>query len=475
MVFLEKMDFNHTLLFLKRINDRRKKSWKNMNCRERRYIIAILTIFIAIWGLTGAYLLLAPTKYYSEFTLILPGSGSGSSLNVESIGQAQSASTSAFSSSTLSPTENYKRLLRTNRTIRSAANSIDEKVQEFPTPKVDLIDQTNLIIVEIPAETAKQAELRANAIKDQFLLQLSNLREDEAKQREIVDAAHLKNLEQKVQITQQRLLEFQAKNGLVSLEQFNNRVANLDALQEKEREQRTQLRHKSAQAKRFSSILGTNVNRANTALRLRSDPIFQELAQKYADHQTSTEEKSATLGDNHGDLIVAKSERDNIKSALLKRGAYITGLSKNSILQNIDISVAAGRSNLMQGLAIAESEKSGINASLREIKGDIAKLSANRGALVTKASRLADLIRDHRVAEAVFSSALARLDTNKADPFSSYPLVQILEAPSLPSEPSSPSRMIAIIGAIGATIFLIIGTILLWIRRRIIREIFKRG
>jgi len=474
MSVIKKIDFDNAVLVVKCIINKRKLTWRKMHWRQRRYVITALISILTIWGLTGAYLSLAPTKYYSEFSLILPGSSSGSTLNVESIGQAQSSSSSAFASTSLSPTENYKRLLTTNRTLRSAAISINEKPEEFPSPQIELIDQTNLIILEIAGSSAKQAKNRANAIKNQFLIQLQALRKDEAKQREKADFEHLITLEKKVQSTQQKLLKFQAENGLVSLDQFNSRIANLDALQEKERTERTKLREKSAQAKRFSSILGTGVKGANKALKLRSDPIFQELAEKYAKLAVQTEEKAATLGDNHGDLIVSKDERDNLRSALIKRGRTLTGLSESSILRNIDITVSNGRANLMQGMAITESERSGVNASLREIRRDINRLSANRSSLVIKASQLADLIRDHRVAEAVFSSALARIDTNKQDPFSSYPLAQVLEAPSLPNAPSSPSNIIAIAGAIIATIFLFIGLTLLWLRQRIIRKISQR-
>ncbi len=474
MSIIEKLDYDHAVLFIKDIIKQRKLSWRNLHWRERRYLITSLIILITIWSLTTAYLIFTPAKYQSEFSLILPGSGSGSSLNVESIGQAQSTSSSAFASATLSPTENYKRLLSTNRTLRSAAISIGEDADEFPAPKIELIDQTNLIIVKISGGSAEQAEKRALALKEQFLLQLQSLRKDEAAQREIVDSKYLVELEKKVQSTQKKLLAFQAKNGLVSLDQFNSRIANLDALQEKERDERTKLLSKTAETRKFSAILGTSVHGANNAFKLRSDPLFQGLADKYAKASVIAEEKSATLGDNHSALIVSRDERDSFRNALLKRGRELTGLGNKSILNNVDISISEGRSNLMQSMALVESQRAGINASLSEIRSDIRKLSANRSELVTSASQLADLIRDHRVAEAVFSSALARLDTNKQDPFASYPLVQVLEAPSLPNGPSSPSTILAIAGAIASTIFLIIGLTLLWLRQRIIRKIFKK-
>ena len=84
-------------------------------------------------------------------------------------------------------------------------------------------------------------------------------------------------------------------------------------------------------------------------------------------------------------------------------------------------------------------------------------------------------MRDLRVAEAVFSSALARLDTNKSDPFASYPLVQTLEAPSLPRSRSAPSPLLAFAGAIGASLFTFFGFLLIWLRQPIIRKLLPNA
>jgi len=75
----------------------------------------------------------------------------------------------------------------------------------------------------------------------------------------------------------------------------------------------------------------------------------------------------------------------------------------------------------------------------------------------------------------VFSSALARVDTNKADPFASYPLVQTLEEPSLPRKRASPSTTLALAGAIAASILLVIGFLLLWLRQPIIHKLLPKG
>ena len=93
---------------------------------------------------------------------------------------------------------------------------------------------------------------------------------------------------------------------------------------------------------------------------------------------------------------------------------------------------------------------------------------ARRAALLEPATRLKDLQRDFAVAEAVFASAIARGQTSRSDRFASYPLVQVLEDPSLPEHPSSPRRKLAIAAGGAATIFLIIGLSLGWLRRPLI-------
>ena len=55
-----------------------------------------------------------------------PAKYSGS-VNLETIGQATSTSASAFSSTTLSPTENYKRLITSDIVLRDAAQVRDRK------------------------------------------------------------------------------------------------------------------------------------------------------------------------------------------------------------------------------------------------------------------------------------------------------------------------------------------------------------
>ena len=443
--------------------------------RYPRYLASLAIPVAVIWCAAVLYLLIAPVRYASNFTLILPTAGIGSTLNVESIGQAQSSASSAFGSPTLSPTENYKRLLMTDITRRHAAQASGDTIDDFPDPVVKLIDQTNLIEVAVTGPSSRQAEQRALALRNAFLLQLESLRRDEAAKREVADVRHLRTLELKVRDAQQKLLVFQAASGLVSLDQFNNRIASLDALRDKEREVRTAYRVQSAQTGRYAGVLGTGMAGSNETLRLKSDPVFQKLVETYAALNAVADQKSATLGERHSALVQADSERDTLRAALVQRGRELTGLDEMQLMRRIDLSVSDGRATLLGGMVTSEAQRAGIGAGLATLRGDIARQAGRSGQLVAQASTLADLVRDHRIAEAVFSSALARIDTNKQDPFASYPLVQTLEEPSRPVASSSPSKIAVVVGALIATLLTLMGFGLLWLRQPIIRKIFPNA
>lgn len=443
--------------------------------RYRRYGKSILPALAVIWVLTAAHLLLMPKRFDSEFSLILPGSGSGGSINVESIGQAQSATSSAFASASLSPTENYKQLLGADVTLRDAARRAGEPVDGFPEPRIKLVDQTNLIHVTMPGRSAEQAHRRAEALRAAFLARLDILRADEAAKREANDVRHLEQLAAKVRAAQQRLIAFQASHALATLDQFNARIAAVDTLKDKERDLRVAARLQAGTAGQLAATLGEDPRLADLAMRLRGDPLFQQLATRHAAVAAQVAEKSGTLGPRHAELARFTSERDQLRASLVRRGRELTGLPEAAILASIDVQLGDGRSGLMQAMSGRDAEAAGSRAALAELRADLARAQAQSPALIAQASELADLLRDHRVAEAVFSSALARIDTNKQDPFASYPLVQTLAEPSLPRLPASPSLIIALAGAMAATILVLLGFALLWLRQPILNRLLAKA
>lgn len=443
--------------------------------RYRRYLVALAGPLAVVWGITFAYLLFAPDRYDSRMTLILPGTGVGGSINLESIGQATTTTASAFSSPSLSPTENYKRLLTSDIVLRDAARRAGEDEGAFPAPSIKLIDQTNLIEIQMPAGSPERARERMQALEAAFSGALENLRKGEAEARENADAERIAELEAKVDEAQKALLDFQGETGLVSLDQFAGRVTALDQLKASERDRRVQLAESRAGAGRLASTLDISLAQARMAMRLKADPEFRDLLRRYAATAGQRTETGATLGDAHATMEELSVEQDALRAALGRRGAIVTGASGEAVLSFADLAVSDTRERLFASLTEREAGGAGHGAALAELRRQIAAKTDTSQRQVEQASRLASLTRDLRVADAVFSSALARLDTNKSDPFASYPLVQILEAPSLPRSRSAPSPLLAIAGALGASLFILLGFLLLWLRQPLIRKLLPNA
>lgn len=439
--------------------------------RYRRYFAAMAGPLAMIWAVAIGFIAFAPDTYDSRMTLILPGTGVGASMNLESIGQASTNTASAFSSPSLSPTENYKRLLLSDLVLGEAARISGEDVASFPQPSIKLIDQTNLIEVRIGGPDPEIAQTRMKALNAAFDAALDNLRKDEASAREEADASRIAELETKVDEAQAALLKFQGETGLVSLDQFAGRITALDQLKQNERERRVRTAESGAATRRLAATLDISLPQARRAMQLKADPEFRELLRRYAVATGEHSERSGTLGDAHGTMEELAAKRAALELDLAARGMEITGISGQQVLAFADLAVSDTRESLFASLSERDSSHAGNGAALGELQRQISQTSADIETQVEQAARLADLTRDLRVAEAVFSSALARLDTNKSDPFASFPLVQTLESPSLPRDRSNPSPLLVILGAIAASIMLLIGFLLLWLRQPIIQKL----
>ncbi|NEP76517.1 hypothetical protein, partial [Okeania sp. SIO2G5] len=104
----------------------------------------------------------------------------------------------------------------------------------------------------------------------------------------------------------------------------------------------------------------------------------------------------------------------------------------------------------------------GLSAQSQELSEQVEGLEGRLQVLAQYSSTLESLQRDVTIAEAIFSSTVARLDLGRSDAFGSYPHIQLLTDPSLPRARNSSGRLFVYIGAILGSIFTTAGVILLW-------------
>ncbi|MBD0328076.1 MAG: hypothetical protein ICV68_16755, partial [Pyrinomonadaceae bacterium] len=100
----------------------------------------------------------------------------------------------------------------------------------------------------------------------------------------------------------------------------------------------------------------------------------------------------------------------------------------------------------------------------------IMQLESRLRSLSQQETKLGNLERDVKIAEAIFSSNVTKLSLNKSSFSVSYPQISIVTNPSLPTKPSGPGKLFVLAGTALSSMFLTTGLSSLWLRDRKLRQ-----
>lgn len=441
--------------------------------RFLRYALVLLIGWLGIAVLAAAFLFLSPKTYSSGFTLILPGAGSASSVNLDSLGQATSNTASPFGSQSLSPTENYKKLLQSYRLRGKVSEAMQMPIRAVPAPSIKLANQTKLMYMSVKADRPDTAKQLADAWLLSFEQELAALRTEEQSLREMAYRETLASFEDAVRATQANIITFQSRHGLISVEQFQDLVGQTENLRIELERAHAEQEVARSEVVRLSGILGISAEQAVDILSLHSDNAFQSLIDAHATATTTRSELADMFGPNHPDVIAAASELSGLSAGMFDRGRLLIGFESFATLDRGYYASAGERSALIAKLVDATVGLAGVQKRRDAVQTQLENTQIRVEQLAVPATELDSLLRDHQVAETVFASALARIDTNRTDVFASYPLTQTVETPGLPSAPATPSKKFIALGTISGMVFYAIGLALLWIRLPLIRALLK--
>jgi uncharacterized protein involved in exopolysaccharide biosynthesis len=431
--------------------------------------------FAAIWMPAIAYIKYGAVSYKSHFALILPGAGSNASVNISEIGQATSNSTSPFSSSSISPTVTYKNLLMSANVVNAAAKTLNRDPNTLSVPVVKLVDETSFITVEMNGNTSESARDNAIAIKDAFFAQLKILRDDELKRREDSISETVKKYGSEVNLVRSRYNELQISSGLNSIDQYNTIVNANENLKVKLADNESTLAKVEESYSSLNKSLGLSPEAMAITMRLHADPEFTVLVDATAKGEADYAQASEQFGSNHPKLVDARNKYEGLKKKMLGRAIAITGLPLKSLGRQIDFSSAGQRSALMTQLIDFETEKRGLEAQNSTLRSQFETQQRYIASMAPIVSKMENINRDYKLAEAVFTSALGRISTSKSDIFASYPMAQVIEPPVMPLAPSTPNKNLAVGAASAATVLLLFASFLGWIRRPLIDKLLVRN
>jgi uncharacterized protein involved in exopolysaccharide biosynthesis len=431
--------------------------------RLPRYVATAVLGATLIWAPLLGYLQTAPLSFRSNTSLILPGSGASASMNVNGIGQSTSYANSAFASNAVSPTETYKRLLGADRIVDAAANSLNIERSELGQPRVRLVDQTSLIHFETTGRTPQDAQARGDAILAAFFIELDALRNDEVDTRQDSGLQAIADYRASVADTRTQIEALQTATGLLSVDQYDVLLDRHLSLDEEILNRRATLSDGVAATSALEAQLGLDAAVAAATLKLFANGAYIALLAECARTEVALTDASARYGTRHPRLQAAQSARDRSVSVAMSLAQSITGLDAQA-LSGFDLAPDGARAQLLAELLIMHVEVSGATELLATLEAQKVEGQKALDAFAPAAAEMKDLERDFSVAEAVFASAIARAQSSKLDVYASYPLVQVLENPSLPTKPSSPNHKLALMAGIAATLMLLFSLAMGWIR-----------
>lgn len=423
------------------------------------YIVILLLVNAGIWAGALMYLATAKSKYTSEWAINIPGSGSTSNINLPDIGQATSQNYSAYAGANYDPRENYKAIATSDQVLKAAANKVDMVPKKFGKPRIRIVDNTSLMKFEFKGSTPQQARRKSVALQNAFEAKLDQLRYEEIAQQKTRLENGMDNSRRKLQAAQRRLSSFKATSGLNSQEQLSNLAVNIEDLRRQRAELVAQQQQSQARLSELSNNLNLSSNQASDAFVLQADPLFQNYLKNYSEANSELIALSAKFLPTHPTLTNIKTKQEIAQTALLTRAqALLNRPIGMSLINRLNFSnnesSGSKRAILSEQLVTTSVERQGIKAQVNALDRQIPQLEQRLQKLSQQQSVMEDLQRDVQVAEAVFSSTIARLDLARTSLSASYPQIQILARPSLPSKASAPRQKLVLLGAtLGSLLF----------------------
>jgi DNA-binding NarL/FixJ family response regulator/uncharacterized protein involved in exopolysaccharide biosynthesis len=426
---------------------------------------------LILWSISLAYMQFKKPTYTSKWAIALPSSNLSTNIDLPEVGQASSESESPFNSDFADPRENYKYLVETDEVLKTSSSKINMLSKEFGNPKVEIIDNTTLIQLQIQGDTPRLAQAKALALQSTLEENLDQLRQDESGSQSQNLEKTLAQTRLKLEAARQKLADFQARTRLSSGEQPNILVNNIEQLRLQSSEVTAEKQKVTARSNQLLSNLGLSTSEATDALLLNSDPEFQEYLNNYSQASTELIKLRAQYLDNHPSVIAQQAEKDDLEIELYRRGESLLGKPVTQVaLKTLNVnsknSPGSQRASLFQELISSRAEQKGLENQATELNNQITSLETKLATLTRYGSELEKLRRDVQLSEAVFSSTATRADLNKSQTSAAYPPMSLISRPSLAKKSTAPNKKYIFLGSFCSSLLLTTGLLSLWWRDR---------
>lgn len=441
---------------------------------KRPYLVVGAASYLFVAGLILLYLNSSPS-YTSDMEMVLPGTGSSNSVTLDDIGQVVSQTNTPFSGGGFNPRVNYKEMLSSRGVRARAAKSLHLSLDELGKPKIVLTEQTSIISLLISAYSKELAQAKAFALYESLQEELNILRADEVLRRDQSIKQVLDQYRERMNITRNAIVDFQQRSIVVSTEQMNQLVNTLSGVKERQLYVKAEANQLQQYINQLSDDLGVSPKLAGQAFTLQSDVEFRAYITELKESITQLTEYSSRWGLNHPKVKAQQQRLNFTRISINQRSSQIFGVNSSEIFNSLNLDLNPKRSELFADLIEAYAKHKGHNSMFNDLGRSAEHLGDQLKIYSREIVELERLQREFNMAEAIFTSAAARLEASKADVFASYPVLQMLTTPSYPTKQSSPKNIIAVVAGTFGFIFITFGLVILKQRKNLIKMLLKKG
>lgn len=467
------------LSLLRRVHMDGLARWRSLSSRIVRhrlfrYGVLLVMGFTVIWIPALTYVLKSEDVYKSKWSIIIPGSGLGSSLNIDSIGQTTTSVASPYASSSVDPKVNYKAIILSSTVLRSAAEAVGMTTKEYGKPLVKLIDQTAIMQIIIDDKTADLSHNKSLALFDSIENELDRLRKNE---RSMIDSSNTEQLQiykEQVVTSQQELLKYQTSSLIESSNKLELSLASIDRLNTRRSELQLEIAYKTARQRAIEQFTGMTKLQATYVVKLQQDTILKQLQGTYSVLYSEFLDRSSTLGSRNPKVSSIASKLEALFNAIDTRATLILGNVGQEFISKYSSVESSEQQNFYLDQITIDAELLADANELAELDELVDELETGIKQTTESSARLEELTRAYKVAETIYLSTLAKQDLGKSDVFASYPMIQLLVPPRKPFEPEKLHRIFAIVGALMGSSFILLALVILWKREALLQKLSKR-
>ena len=388
----------------------------------------LIILFVITITLLALFVVVEKPRYKTSWVILLPGTERNSTINLDNLGEARSNGHNVYGSVSISPKNTYKEIALSDAVISSAAQRYGVEAVAFSKPRITLIDQTPAMKFTLVSDSKEELIYRSKLYNETFHDTLDSLRKNEIERNYQGIENNLS--EAKTRLAQARLdvVTHQTNSRFISDDQFKRWVSDTEML----RTEKTQTAIKIAEleARIVTSLgqLGISSVQAESLLVLLSNPSVKATLRRLGGQITEQVTLRSQYASQNPMRIKVEREVQALTRQLRLVLSSVPQIKKVSDTQLFGL-LSENAAQTIQKITVWLAEFDGLNAQNVALQQSQDEYQARIKMQTINAAKLADLQRDHQIAEAIFSSALAKLDTSRLDIYATYPLTQLLTQP----------------------------------------------